>query len=88
MNSRARHPEVVALTLIVLLLGVGASPGRVLVPLDSSDCRAVEFASRLLERAVEIEVRFAERLAETLERLGSRIESRLVLPVISITCSR
>ena len=80
MHSPARHPEVIALALIVLALGVGARPGRVLAPLDEWDRRVAEIETRLNEKLAEIESRIAGRLAELGERFGSRWGSRLDSP--------
>lgn len=80
MDSRARHPEVVALALIVLALGVGAGPERAFAPLDECDRRVAEIETRLSEKVAEIESRIAGRLAELGERFGSRWGSRLDLP--------
>jgi hypothetical protein len=77
MHSTARHPEIAALALIVLALGVGAGPGRVFAPLDGWDGRAAEIELRLNEKVAEIESRIAGRLAELGERFGSRWGSRL-----------
>jgi hypothetical protein len=77
MHSTARHPEVVALALIVLALGVGAGPRRVFAPLDEWDGRVAEIELRLNEKVAEIESRVAARLAELGARFGSRWGSRL-----------
>jgi hypothetical protein len=82
MHSPARHPEVIALTLIVLALGVGASPGRVFAPLDEYDRRVAEIEMRLSDKLAEIESRIAGRLAELGERFGSRWGSRLDSPKV------
>ena len=71
----ARHPEVIALALIVLVLATG--PVRTLPTPGDPACQFSEFESRLLERVCEIETRIAERLSEIGERIGSRIGSRL-----------
>ena len=80
MHSQAAHPEVLALALIVLVLGVGASPERALAPLDEWARRIAEIEARLNERAAEIESRIAGRLAELGKRLDSRRGSRLDSP--------
>lgn len=76
MHSQAAHPEVLALALIILVLGVGASPERALAPLDEWDRRIAQIETRLNQRAAEIERRIAGRLAELGERLDSRWRSR------------
>jgi hypothetical protein len=80
MRSQAAHPEVVALALIILALGVGAGPERALAPLDEWDRRIADIETRLNEKAAEIESRIAGRLAELGERLDSRWGSRLESP--------
>jgi hypothetical protein len=80
MHSPARHPEVIALALIILVLGVGASPERLFAPLDEWNRRVAEIEMRLNEKAAEIESRIAGRLAELGERFGSRWGSRLDSP--------
>ena len=80
MHSPARHPEVIALALIILALGVGASPERAFAPFHEWDRRVAEIETRLSEKAAEIESRIAARLAELGERLDSRRGSRLDSP--------
>jgi hypothetical protein len=78
----ARHPEVIALALIVLALATG--PVRPLPAPGKTPCQFSEIESRLLERVCEIETRIAERLTEIGERIGSRIGSRLGTPRLPI----
>lgn len=80
MHSPARHPEVLALALIILALGVGASPERAFAPFDGCDRRVAEIERRLNEKVAEIESRVAGRLAELGERFGPRWGSRLDSP--------
>ena len=80
MHSQARHPEVIALALIVLALGVGARPERVFAPSDECGRRVAEIEMRLNKKAAEIENRIAGRLAELGKRFRSRWGSRLDSP--------
>jgi hypothetical protein len=88
MHSPARHPEVIALALIILALGVGASPERAFAPLDACDRRVAEIETRLNEKVAEIGSRIAGRLAELGERLDSRWGSRLDSPKIPLSRPR
>jgi hypothetical protein len=72
MQPRARHPEVIALALIVLALAAG--PVRPLPAADDPFCPLTELEVRLVERFCDIGTRLAERLAEIGERIGSRLE--------------
>jgi hypothetical protein len=73
MPPRARHPEVLALALIVLALGFGADPRRAGEPVGECGCQIAEFGRRLADKLADLEVRLGERLAEIGERLGSRL---------------
>lgn len=89
MKARARHPEVIALAVIVLLLAAG--PARLPSP-DEPACALPDAALRLAERFSEIGTRLADRLAEAAERiasrLGSHLGSRLECPLFPIAGQR
>ncbi len=78
MPPRSRHPEVVAVALIVILLAFPATPGRVLPFCDDGGPAVAEVAARVMERVLEVEIRLAERLARLAERLGTRLGTEWV----------